>query len=65
MFLACVWAKGNPVEEKPLELLWKGSCCFVFLRTRTRNSENKDFGRVFGSWICNNFDIVMIQFHNQ
>ena len=31
MFLAFVWAKGNPVKEKPLELLWKGSCCFVFL----------------------------------
>ena len=63
MFLAFVWAKGNPVEEKPLELLWKGSCCFVFLNNE--NSENKYFGQVFGSWICNNFDIVMIQFHNQ
>ena len=31
MFLALVWVKGKPVEEKPLELLWKVNCCFVFL----------------------------------
>ena len=31
MFLAFVWTKGKPVEEEPLELLGKGSCCFVFL----------------------------------